>query len=135
MALLVDSNLAVVPLLDERPLGYVFSQHAERSDTGYMFGSPTLVNSRAVTTMGFDGISPNAEPTTIDSARRVLNRFQAGARMRVYRRYPAVVTAWTGADDEGYSDLVVRDQGGTDRGWYASMRSFAFIINGLAVTS
>lgn len=136
MALLVDSNLAVVPLMDENPLGAVFSSHVERSDTGYMFGSPTLVDSRSVTIMDFVGISPaDSAPTLIDATRRNLNRFQAGARMRVYRRYPAVLAAWAGADTEGYSDLVIRDQGGTDRQWYAPMRSFEFSIIGMAVTS
>lgn len=134
MALAIDSHLAVVPLVDELPSGFVFSYHAERSDTGYVYGSPTLAAGRSVRIFEFDGISNAADPTETDSAREIVHRFQSGAVVRILRRYPAVLTAWSiSSNPEGYSDMVAQDTGSADLPWYAPMRSFSFNLRGMEV--
>lgn len=134
MALAIDSHLAVVPLVDELPASYMFSYHAERSDTGYTYGSPNLAAAREVTVFEFDGISNAADPTDTDAARDLVQRFQSGAVARIYRRYPANVAVYDrAANPEGYSNMVVQDHGGADLPWYAPMRSFSFSLRGMAI--
>ena len=136
MALARDGHVEVVPLLDEEPTGYLFSHDVELSDTGYMFGNANLPSARHVELFVFRGISQNEDlipSPTATNLRKLLGYFYAGGRIRVYRKYPSVLTAWDPSSNEfGYSDIVPESPGGQTLDWFAPMRSFGFELKGCA---
>lgn len=135
MALANDSHLEVVPLLFEDPHGYTMSYEVERFDSGWVLGSLDVPASREREVFHFKGISPSyalfAGSTAI---RRILDYYFAGGQIRVYRDYPANVTAWTVDNPSGYSDIVKLDPGGSSYPWYnPAMTIFSFDLDGVAI--
>ena len=90
--------------------------------------------------LAFQGVSASEDLVPSSSppaSRAVLDAFQAGAEVRVYRNWPSVTVAWNDIDGyrEGYSDLVVQG-GATDitYEWGGPVaRRFNFEIVGLEV--
>lgn len=126
MTLARDSHLVNVPLLDEDAVGFVLSTTAERTDVARTVGRPLPSGStrRVVTFRGIDG--------DVD----ILRYWQAGGALRVFRNYPAVVTAWSTSNDEGYDDIVPLEAEAVTWDWQDpySMDSIAFVLEGIAST-
>lgn len=133
-ALARDTHLAVVPLMDEEPPGFAFSHDPERSDYGRIYDSPSRSTGRYVTVLNLSGISANENPSETSDTRKIVMHFHTGGRVRVYRKYPTVLTAWNiSSNPQGYSDMVPDDIGSPDFSWFASMRSFSFDLKGFAL--
>lgn len=135
MALARDTYLEVVPLLDEAVPSFVFSHNIERFDNGQVSGEISQPGSRTRRIFKFDGISNKSEalvsPLTF---RSLLNYYNSGGQVRVYRLYPAVVTPWSETSEFGYNDIVSNDANGSDYPYYTpSMTQFSFSLTGLEV--
>lgn len=137
MALARDSHLENIPLLDESPVGYVFSHDSERSDGCYIYGTRNMPLDRSVTVLRFEGISHNEDLVPASGApnlKTLLGYFYSGGQVRVFRDYPAYPTAWNITSNPlGYSDMVPQTVGGNALSWYSPMRSFDFELKGFAL--
>lgn len=136
MALAKDAHLEVVPLLDEGAVGVVLSGDAVSFDTGRTVGRALPANNTR-RLVSFEGISTGEGlfPTTAQTkVRRLLNYFHAGGALRVYRKYPTVLTAWSTSNPEGYDDIVPLDSGAGDYSWFdATMTRHTFKVEGVTL--
>lgn len=136
MALERDGNVYILPLLDELPESHVMSSDADVTDTGYTHGTaiPGMGTKRVVSWEGLSGdeeIYPTASDTNL---RRLLNYFHSGGSIRVYRNYPAIISAWSPLIPDGYDDIVPADTGAeADYPWLgaSSFRRYTFKIEGV----
>jgi hypothetical protein len=115
MALSADMNTIVLNYaLDEDPFGEEDSSIVERFGNGYVRGEQLPTGSyRHV--FFFHGISNKEEyiptPATDADTRKVMDQFYAGGELRVYRDFPADLTAWTETNSNGYSDVTASKPG------------------------
>lgn len=135
MTLERDGNVYILPLLDELPESHVMSSDADVTDTGYTYGTALPGTTKRV--VAWEGLSGDEEiyPTATDTnLRRLLNYFYSGGSIRVYRNYPAVVSAWSTLTLDGYDDITPLDTGAAaDYPWFgaSSFRRYTFKIEGV----
>lgn len=137
MSLARDTNLELVPLLDETPPSFVMSHSLERFDGGHVSGELSQPASRTRRVFHLNGISAKEEVVpsrTQTKVRRLLNYFHAGGQLRVYRLYPGVPTAWSTTNTLGYSDIVPDDVGRGNYAFYTpALTQHTFDLDGLEV--
>lgn len=128
-----DSNLNVDPLTYVQPDGIHWSHPSTRfhgvryrGETGVLTGISGVSGPHArvwtleltTTAQGpFQTMTFPSSSTRPTDAKDVLDRFQAGARMRVYLNWEGDYTPWTTSNTDGYVDLVCDNPGGLDFPW------------------
>lgn len=137
MALARDTNLVVLPLLNEDAASYDISSSLELFDNGHVTGELDAPADNEVRLLRFDGLS-NKEalyPVSGDIVlRRILDYFCGGGVLRVYRLYPSVVSQWTTTNTLGYSDIVPDRPEVLSYDWNdPSMRRYNFKLEGVEV--
>ena len=136
MSFLTDSHLAVVPLVFEEPHSYVMSYEVDRLDSGAVAGTLGMPSSRERELFHIQGIS---DDTTLYSnvsstMRSLMDYYLSGGQLRVYRLYPANLTAWSTDNEFGYSDIIQQSPGGGSYPWFNNkMTVFNFDIDGVSV--
>ena len=135
MALSTDSHLEVIPLLFEQPHSYHISYDLERFDNGTVSGDLDQPEDRERECFKFEGISNRLPAHPQDSLRTTLDYFQSGGQVRVYRMYPANLTAWDATSNEtGYSDMVPEDAASAEYPWFGpTLTVYSFTLEGVAV--
>lgn len=131
--------MEIVPLVNENPPSFVFSHTLERFDNGQVSGELSQPADRQRRVFHFEGISnkeevvPNASQNKL---RRLLNYFNSGGQLRVYRMYPTVGTAWATSNLLGYSDVIpVYVAGGNYPYYNPAMTQHTFELDGLAINA
>lgn len=138
MALSADMNTILLNYaLDEDPQGEEDSSIVERFANGYVRGE-ALPSGSYRNVFFFHGISNKEEyiPTygTDVDTRRILDQFYAGGELRVYRDFPADLTAWTEINTNGYSDITSMKVGDEMYPWFDNtMTRFSFDLVGVGV--
>lgn len=141
-ALSRDSNLHVIPPLDETTgVGFILSAPdvgAGQNTSGVNPGTTALPSVSSRRLVRWEGLSGSEEvhPTGAQTKiRRVLGYFHAGGMLRVYRNYPAVVSAWSVSNPEGYDDIVPAEHGSGAYPWFSAgdMLRHLFILEGITV--
>lgn len=132
---LVDSHVVTIPLVDEAPHGYVMSYSLNKADSGIVLGDDLDAPAdRERELFHFKCISDSADPVTYSTLNAMLGRYVSGGVLRVYRMYPANLTAWDDSNLNGYSDIAQLEAGNMSLPWYNhGMTRFAFDLDGVAI--
>ena len=127
-------NLVLDHVLDEEAPGYDGSGMPLRLDGGFVRGYaiPSDSTNRVLTFQGVTGKEEVFPGDTDNNLRKELNLFFAGAPLRVYRNWPAVVTAWTPTNPNGYDDVCADGDGGTYEWNDRVIGRYKFTIRGIA---
>lgn len=147
MALSSDPNTIICTYaLHEEPVGEETSTQVEMCDNGRVVGQ-TLPANNHVKVFLFKGVSGKEgylPLLTETDTRRVLDKFNNGGELRVYRNFPVDLTAWTMPDNlaagaayhnsDGYSDITPCEIREASYGWFDNvMMRFEFTIEGTEV--
>jgi len=133
---LADTHLVTIPLVDEAPHSYVMSYSLERANSGAIIADDLdAPDDREREVFHFRAISDEADVTEYSTLNGMLSRYVSGGQLRVYRMYPANLSAWDAdTNPNGYSDIVQLDASNMSLPWYNNgMTRFSFDLIGVAV--
>src|SRR3990172_6284298 len=102
MALSSDPNTVVLTYaLHEEPIVEITSTQVERVDNGWVVGAELPTNNHRHVFL-FQGVSDKEgylPESTDPDIRRILDKFNSGGELRVYRNWPADMTLFTIPDN------------------------------------
>lgn len=135
MSLAQDSHLEIIPLMWEDPHSYTMSYDVEKYDSGHVRGDLDMPADREREVFHFKGISSTNSVYPTPGIKTLLDYYLCGGQIRVYRMYPANLSAWDAETNEtGYSDIIEKEVNGGSYPWYnVGMTIFSFDLDGVAV--